>query len=149
MAVSPSFSPFIYFKSLVATEGINSLFKGVQITAFRDFSTFTVQFSTFELIKHWMVKEFGPQLSFFHVFAAGMAAGVFGSLLSYPCDVVKTHIQAGKSSKVKETCRGIWKEFGISGFFKGFSVVFCRSIFTTVFGFLAFQSFLRNFRWSY
>lgn len=135
---------FACFKSLLTNEGLNGVFKGARITAFRDISAFTAQFSTFEICKEWMARGFGEELCNFHVYAAGVAAGISGWLFSYPQDVIKTHIQAGRYKKISETCMWIMKEHGLSGFWRGFSSVLPRTLFSNGLGFVAYETLLHS-----
>jgi len=52
---------------------------------------------------------------------AGMTAGVLGTVLGYPLDGLKTRMQAGAagSDGIAALARRIWREEGLSGYYRG------------------------------
>jgi solute carrier family 25 folate transporter 32 len=61
-----------------------------------------------------------------HSMAAGAGAGLVSSIVTCPLDVVKTRLQAqylARDAKgyegVEATCKRIWRQAGVKGFYRG------------------------------
>ncbi|XP_015255669.1 PREDICTED: solute carrier family 25 member 38-B-like [Cyprinodon variegatus] len=108
-------------RSMYETEGVRSLFSGLTATLLRDapFSGIYVMF--YSQAKRALPQEvtsapYAPLVNF----GCGVVAGVMASLATQPADVVKTHIQVSPSHwSTADAVRYIYKDKGISGFFRG------------------------------
>jgi solute carrier family 25 carnitine/acylcarnitine transporter 20/29 len=75
--------------------------------------------------------------------AAGMSAGVVGTVLGYPLDTIKTHMQTSGQKGILSTFQEIYKSEGISGFYRGIaSPLLSLTILNTV-NFTMYNTFKR------
>ena len=132
-------------------EGIRGLFRGGQITVGREVSSYAVQFATYEGCRNFFGGASGDPGTL-GIFLSGTIGGFMGWFASYPFDIVKTQVQTGRSSvcgKVNPTSRYVasqtWQQFGVHGFFKGFSACGSRAILVNGVGFLVYEKALGYF----
>lgn len=79
-------------------------------------------------------KKNGTQNSALNVAISMWCAGVAGQaswIVSYPYDIIKTHIQCAETRRVpiREVIRRIYAEDGTYGFFKGLNLCLARCFF--------------------
>ena len=112
-------------KTLVKSEGVLSLWKGLSPTLFRDVPFSCIYWFHYEGFKKYF-NEKNPKFGF--SFIAGALSGSIAALITLPFDVVKTHrqIELGDSSNSKamprktvDVMRQIYQQRGISGLFTG------------------------------
>jgi solute carrier family 25 (mitochondrial carnitine/acylcarnitine transporter), member 20/29 len=92
----------------------------------------------YELFRDMLTKPGGnvSDLSVWHVFTAGGAAGVLFWALTYPTDVIKSTLQSDELERSQRKYNGIidcakkmyYNEGGIKRFFRGFSPCLLRAI---------------------
>ncbi|KAJ8001900.1 hypothetical protein DPEC_G00174210 [Dallia pectoralis] len=108
-------------KSMCKTEGTRALFSGLPATLLRDapFSGIYVMF--YSQTKRSLPQEVSSSpIAPLVNFGCGVVAGVLASLATQPADVVKTHIQVSSAHWTTKHAVGfIYKEHGLSGFFRG------------------------------
>ena len=80
------------------TEGARGLFRGLPITAVRDFPSHGVYFALYELCQNLQVKR-GEETPL-STFVAGGTAGIVSWWSVYPFDVIKSRIQASTGPRV-------------------------------------------------
>lgn len=87
---------------LIKNEGYLSLYKGITATLLRDVPGWGIYFYSYEVLKQWAAifnKRYStsyrhPQSAeVFTKILAGGIAGCLSWLVSYPMDIIKTHIQ--------------------------------------------------------
>lgn len=94
-------------RSIVRTEGVRGLYRGLTVTVLRDAPAHGVYFSTYEYTREWLhpgCRKCGQE-SFGTMLLAGGLAGVASWICCYPLDVVKTRLQA--QSSTTERYRGV------------------------------------------
>ena len=75
--------------------GIKGLFRGMSATIYREVPGYGGQFFCYEALKKWLTPEgHKGDLGAGRLIMAGGVAGIFGWVLSYPMDYVKSQIQA-------------------------------------------------------
>uniref|UniRef100_A0A7N0UZU0 Uncharacterized protein n=1 Tax=Kalanchoe fedtschenkoi TaxID=63787 RepID=A0A7N0UZU0_KALFE len=88
--------PMSLAKSILKTEGVRGIFRGLSITALRDSPSYGVYFWSYEYTKellHPGCRKTGEE-SLQTMLAAGGVAGVSSWIGCYPLDVLKTRLQA-------------------------------------------------------
>jgi hypothetical protein len=75
------------------------LFRGLPITAVRDFPSHGVYFALYELCQSLQVAERGQETPL-STFVAGGVAGIVSWWSVYPFDVIKSRIQASKGARI-------------------------------------------------
>jgi solute carrier family 25 carnitine/acylcarnitine transporter 20/29 len=62
--------------------------------------------------------------------AAGSFAGTMSWGVVYPCDVIKTEIQAGTggTTSISQVCKNLYKESGYKAFFRGIGPTLVRAV---------------------
>lgn len=99
-ALQPHKGPISVAKSIMRTEGLRGMYRGLTITVLRDAPAHGVYFWTYE----YMREQLHPgcrkarQESLDTMLAAGGLAGVASWMCCYPLDVIKTRLQAQSQS---------------------------------------------------
>jgi len=110
----------------VARGGAMNLFHGVGVNVFRSvcttISTMPVYDQTKHLAKTCCDAHDGPMLHF----GAGVVCGLSGTTFTAPSDIIRTRIMASQGESVLGAVRGIWKEQGMRGFFRGWLPAYMR-----------------------
>lgn len=113
---------------LVLQDGLWSLFRGSGVNVVRSIcmtvGTVPVYEHTKHLAKSHQWAEDGPQL---HL-AAGLVAGVVGTSVTAPADVIRTRVmQEGKGgTSMFGAAVGLWRDAGPVGFFRGWLPAYMR-----------------------
>ncbi|KAL1494269.1 hypothetical protein ABEB36_009893 [Hypothenemus hampei] len=125
----PQISARTVTMDVIRQRGFLGLFKGLQATWARDIPFCMVYFPLFANLD-----ALGPRKTdgsgdakFYWSFLAGMFSGAFSAFVMTPADVIKTRIQTVTKSatgdktygSIWEASRDIWKNEGITAFFKG------------------------------
>lgn len=117
-------------RHIIATGGLQSLFKGSVATLARDGPGSALYFASYEVVKEYLNKKQGStELSITNVCIAGGLAGVSMWVGVFPIDSIKTKLQAssGKMSMVEATREIYATRGGIKGFFPGLGPALLRS----------------------
>jgi len=109
--------PWPLLKEILHTHGLRGMTRGLGMTWLRDCPSVGVYFWTYESLKTLLSRE--NKMSIVAQIFAGGAAGCSSWFSTYPIDVIKTHIQTGKSSSVKEAVQSVVQSEGLRGFTKG------------------------------
>lgn len=104
-------------RRVVHTEGVMSLYRGWTPTLLREVPGYGLYFSTYEAVKRY--KQNVP-LKGWEAFLTGSLCGSVAWLFIYPSDPVKTMMQKDNIG-VRMAINNIVKEYGIKGFYRGFS----------------------------
>jgi solute carrier family 25 carnitine/acylcarnitine transporter 20/29 len=103
------------------------LFRGLSSTFTRETPGFAIYFTTYNALKSHYSKT--TELNVSHYFAFGGLSGAVSWLFIYPQDLVKTKVQSSKLDlKFKDIVKLVYKESGVTGFFKGFHYAMLRAI---------------------
>jgi hypothetical protein len=113
------------------TQGIAGIFKGNFASILRIFPFSAVEFYSFEYFKNKIIRGHEKrQNSLFYTMICGGLAGIIAITLTFPLDVARTRLAVNTaSSNLKEnslssTLSSLWKNEGIRGLYKGYSVTF-------------------------
>jgi hypothetical protein len=108
--------------SLLKTEGVFSLWKGIPAAWGREASYASIKLGGYAPIRDLIGEKTGADMKQFHMkFCAGAITGGIGSFVGNPFDVMKTVMQAneGKSISMPQVAAKLYKDQGISGFYRG------------------------------
>lgn len=110
----------------VARGGLMNLFHGVGVNVVRSVcttvSTMPVYDQTKHLAKTYYDAHDGPLLHF----GAGIVCGLSGTTFTAPSDIIRTRIMASTGESVLGAVRGVWREQGLRGFFRGWLPAYMR-----------------------
>jgi solute carrier family 25 carnitine/acylcarnitine transporter 20/29 len=132
-------------------EGIRGLYSGGIATIYREVPAYAAQFGGYYYSKKIFSKLSGKnvnELANSHVMVCGAIGGYSCWQFSYPQDVVKTLLQVRKDRNNKKSIDGgfidcaklIYKEQGISGFWRGFSACTIRALLSNSVLFLSYET---------
>jgi solute carrier family 25, member 39/40 len=119
--------------SLVREQGFRSLWRGLELTLWRDVPFSGIYWTGYEFLRRkfrdYDIFRRGGEANFFEeAFAAGWLSGTFAAFATQPFDVSKTRRQVYVTSEsgreVSSTLRlmgMIWREEGMRGLWKGFT----------------------------
>lgn len=119
-------------KSILASGGVSSLFRGSAATLARDGPGSAIYFAVYEVAKKEVSRLTGTkegEMSLVAVSTAGGLAGMGMWLTVFPVDTVKTRMTSSLSAKVsaKDAIGEIYRKGGIKGFFPGIGPALLRS----------------------
>jgi solute carrier family 25 protein 16 len=116
------------FRKIIQTQGFRGLFKGNTASVVRVFPFSAIEFYTIEFCKN-TVKRLGRNTSsFFWLFSCGAVSGLTAVSCTFPLDVARTRLAINtenshiKENKISLSLINLWKEKGIRGLYKGYSV---------------------------
>jgi len=92
--------------------GIGGFYKSIYPAVGRHLVYSTSRISIYENLKD-------KEDTFFKKALKGLFAGGFGQLLASPADLIKIQIQSDPSQKVAAVIRNIHRNYGMSGYFRG------------------------------
>jgi solute carrier family 25 carnitine/acylcarnitine transporter 20/29 len=158
MGLNNFYGPIDCARKIISTYGIRGLFQGQAITMLRDGLGFGFYFLSYEYLIQKALVEYRKtdpqfqrtQLPPHQAILFGALAGVCYWLPVYPIDVMKSKIQTDtldptkrKYPTIATTLSRIYKEQGMSGFFKGFSPCMARSAVVNAATFATFELAMR------
>ncbi|GMM33815.1 carnitine:acyl carnitine antiporter [Saccharomycopsis crataegensis] len=116
-------------KSILATGGLRSLFKGSLATLARDGPGSALYFATYEYLKQKLSKDTEDgKLSLMAISIAGGFAGVAMWCGVFPIDTIKSVQQSSNSSiSIAQVTRNIYAKGGVKAFFPGIGPALLRS----------------------
>ena len=119
--------------SLVREQGLRSLWRGLELTLWRDVPFSGIYWTGYEYLRHKFKQHEtfrrGGEGGFFEeAFMAGWLSGTFSAFVTQPFDVSKTRRQVYMTvgnggeevSSTMRLMRMIWKEEGVRGLWKGY-----------------------------
>lgn len=114
-------------KSLIKTEGLNSLYKGIKAAWVREITYTSVKLGGYGPIKKALgASERNSPL--YLKFIAGASSGSIGTVIGNPFDVLKTQMMtANKEIELSKTIRKIYQSQGLSGFYCGIEANIARA----------------------
>lgn len=149
-SANPKFKGFFHgVKTIVATDGISGVYKGLAPTIMKQGSNQAIRFFVMENMKDMYKgddpKKEVPKLLVGCFGAVAGAASVYGNT---PLDVVKTRMQGLEASKYKSTADcalKIWKNEGPRAFYKGTVPRLGRVCLDVAITFMIYDSFMDLF----
>ncbi|KAI0885129.1 mitochondrial carrier domain-containing protein [Annulohypoxylon maeteangense] len=116
-------SPLHCISTLIHTQGLRrALYSGYIPTTLKQTGTTGFRLGTYAALKDWESSHFGASLAVSSTsisFANGAVAGTITTLATQPFDTVKTTAQQAKVVSLGECVRGIYREDGVRGFWRG------------------------------
>lgn len=114
----------LYFRHVLATEGLGALFKGLGTSLFGIIPTRALYFTAYSQAKQVYNRVFPHESPAVHLCSA-VSAGVFTTTCTSPIWVVKTQVQLdsrpGSRLRVRGCVRSIYSLDGLRGFYRGLS----------------------------
>jgi len=114
MIKNPNYS----MKYIIKQEGFLGLYQGYVPTLLRQSLNQASRFLFYQHYKDYIIKK-NKQFSPYHSLQGGVFAGIFSIIVSSPADVIKTQMQEGKKERIIPIIKNIYKNYGISGFWRG------------------------------
>eukprot|EP00297_Palpitomonas_bilix_P012198 CAMPEP_0113873264 /NCGR_PEP_ID=MMETSP0780_2-20120614/3672_1 /TAXON_ID=652834 /ORGANISM="Palpitomonas bilix" /LENGTH=311 /DNA_ID=CAMNT_0000858887 /DNA_START=12 /DNA_END=947 /DNA_ORIENTATION=- /assembly_acc=CAM_ASM_000599 len=113
--------------TVVREEGIQGLYKGLPPALVRESTYSTIRFGAYEPLRAlFSGGKQGSDVELWRKILAGGSAGIVGSVVANPADLVKIRMQADAKSGAERRYTGtigafasVWREGGIAGLFKG------------------------------
>ena len=105
----------------------SSLYKGFNITLFRETPGFGIYFTTYNKL----TQKFNQEKYLFKSFIFGSFSGLTSWIFIYPSDLIKTKYQSIKSCSGMSICqviKNIYRTNGFIGFYRGFSYAIMRAL---------------------
>jgi hypothetical protein len=101
-------------------------FRGWTATLSRETPGFAIYFTTYNTLRDkWMSKD---GLQPWKAFLMGGIAGTVTWGFIYPQDLIKTNIQKGEFSSMRECISFVTRNYGLKGFYRGFSLALMRAV---------------------
>lgn len=121
-------------------DGLRGLWRGNIACAAREVASYIGMFGTYELLKQTFGQQENGDSALYTVLSGGVA-GVACWTLSYPQDVVKSHLQLrrGPSSAGGSLAASLFATQGARGFWRGYTAAATRAIPANGAGFLAYE----------
>ena len=111
-------NPNLSAKNIMKQEGLSGLYQGYTPTLIRQSLNQSSRFLFYQHYKDYILQK-NNIFSSYHSLQGGIFAGIFSVIISTPADVLKTQMQEGKKESIFPIIKRIYKEFGISGFWRG------------------------------
>jgi hypothetical protein len=111
-------NPKLSIKNIIKNERLKGLYQGYTPTLIRQSLNQASRFLFYQHYKDYITKR-NNQFSPYHSLQGGILAGVLSVIISTPADVLKTQMQEGKKQRIIPIISHIYKNFGISGFWRG------------------------------
>jgi solute carrier family 25 folate transporter 32 len=132
--------------TIYRNEGFTAFYKGLG-PSFLGISHVAIQFPLYEQIKIYLKKDKGSDdLEKSSILMASSLSKIIASLITYPHEVVRTRLQTqignaadAKYQSLVQSIRMIYKEEGMSSFYKGIGINFIRTVPTTAFSLLTYE----------
>ena len=87
-------------RSIAQTEGVRGLYKGLGASLCREMSYSGIRFGAYETFKELYGATDPKNTPLYKKLAAGASAGMLGSAIANPCDLVKIRMQSDTSGKL-------------------------------------------------
>ncbi|KAE8901661.1 hypothetical protein PF005_g19428 [Phytophthora fragariae] len=146
--------PWDCLKQVGKEEGIRGLFRGYSALLLRDVPFSFFFFGSYQAITSGAVKALGKEskndLNPVTILASGGLAGATSWGIMFPVDVLKSRMQTASSTgplSLRGAFRAVYSEFGIHGFYRGWSAAVLRAFPANGSLFLGVEMTHRMFRW--
>lgn len=143
-------------REILAADGWKGLYRGNVACASREVASYVGMFGTYEILKGTFGQTEGAETSAVQTVAFGGLAGVACWSVSYPQDVIKSHLQVRPEGTFKpraiggvpwlrdggmlEAGRSVVKAHGWAGLWRGYSACALRAFPANGAGFLAYEA---------
>lgn len=135
-------------------EGIRGLFRGYSSLLLRDVPFSFIFFGSYQAFTSGAVQLLGKEskndLNPVAILASGGLAGASSWSVVFPVDMLKSRMQTASAThplSLRSAFRAIYSEFGIHGFYRGWSAAVLRSFPANGSLFLGVEMTHRLFRW--
>lgn len=120
---------FHAFKSILQTQGISGLYRGLISTTMKQSATSAVRMGSYNVMKELSRQKNLPQNSA-TTFGIGATAGIITVYATQPFDTIKTRAQSAKGASTGEAFRSVLQSAGVRGFWSGSTMRLGRLIFS-------------------
>lgn len=130
--------PMHCIRTLTAERGPLALYRGFWGTTLKQASTTAVRLGSYDMIKTFESGqgiEPGPVVTF----ANGSVVGATTVLTTQPFDTVKTRAQSARGEGLVEATTGVYRDYGVRGFWKGSTMRLGRNVFSGAILFSAYE----------
>lgn len=117
------------YSTIWRTEGLSGLWKGTGPSVARNAIVNCAEVVSYDTIKTYLVARLGMPNTVGTHFLAGLCSGFIATVVASPVDVVKTRLMNAKPEEragVLSVTRGLYRQNGLRGFYKGFVPSFVR-----------------------
>jgi len=121
--------PISIGKNMLATEGVKSLFKGIEACWLRELVYSSMRLGLYEPIRNIMVGDTPKdKIPFIMKMISGSMSGLIGSFFGNPADVLRTRMMANKDGISLVDCgKEIYQYQGVGGFYRGVTATMGRA----------------------
>lgn len=116
-------------RSILATQGLPGLYRGLVSTMMKQSATSAVRMGSYNVLKEASRQHNLSQGSAV-TFAIGALAGTITVYATQPFDTIKTRAQSAQGSSTAEAFRSIWIQAGVRGFWSGSTMRLGRLVFS-------------------
>ena len=116
-------------RSIVATQGLPGLYRGLVSTTMKQSATSAVRMGSYNVLKEASRKNNLPQGSA-ATFVTGALAGTITVYATQPFDTVKTRAQSAAGASTGEAFHSVWTQAGLRGFWSGSTMRLGRLVFS-------------------
>ncbi|CAD5232458.1 unnamed protein product [Bursaphelenchus xylophilus] len=134
--------PVRCIKDTLKTTGIQGLYSGGKVMAFRDLIGYSFYIPVYEEVKRLIEREIKTSEVNKQMLAGGIA-GSLAWLAICPLEVVKNWAQCNQEMTNTEIITRIWQKNGILGFFKGGAILAARAFPANAVTFLVYEQTLK------
>lgn len=138
-------SPIHAVRTLIAENGLRSLYNGYTTTTLKQAGTTATRLGSYNILKQ-MWEDRGIEQNAAITFVNGATAGTITVYTTQPFDVVKTRAQAVKSVGTIEATTSVMKDFGIKGFWRGSTMRLGRNVFSGAILFSVYEQVAKAMR---
>ncbi|XP_054998411.1 solute carrier family 25 member 48 [Sorex araneus] len=140
--------------TIVRTEGLAGLYRGLSAMLLRDVPGYCLYFIPYVLLNEWLTPEGSAGPSPYCVWLAGGVAGAISWGTATPMDVVKSRLQADgvyttKYKGVLDCISQSYRKEGLKVFFRGATISMVRGFPMSAAMFLGYELSLKAFRGDY
>lgn len=116
-------------RSILATQGVAGLYRGLVSTTMKQSATSAVRMGSYNVLKEFTRRQNISQNSV-TTFATGAIAGTITVYATQPFDTIKTRAQSAKGASTGEAFRSVLLDTGVRGFWRGSTMRLGRLVFS-------------------
>lgn len=117
------------YSTIWRTEGLSGLWKGTGPSVARNAIVNCAEVVSYDTIKTYLIARMGMPNTIGTHFLAGLCSGFIATVVASPVDVVKTRLMSARPEDragIVSVTRGVYRQNGLRGFYKGFVPSFIR-----------------------
>eukprot|EP00960_Hanusia_phi_P055312 762935-Hanusia_phi.AAC.3 len=129
-AAHKTYNSFLGSATMVArNEGFFGLYKGMSAAALREMSYSSLRFGLYEPFKRVLGESDAKHTPIWKKFASGAAAGIVGSGLANPTDVLKVRMMAneGEPKRMITIAKEVYADGGLTAFYRSVHTTMIRA----------------------